>query len=66
MRIFFITVFLLVSITISAIAEESRELIFSVHPYVSTRELHNNFSPLLAYLENKLDRKIKFTVIIYN
>jgi phosphonate transport system substrate-binding protein len=62
MRIFIITVFLLVTITISALAEERRELIFSVHPYVSARELHNNFSPLLAYLENKLDRKIKFTV----
>ena len=62
MRIFFITVFLLVSIITSALAEESRELIFSVHPFVSARELHKNFSPLIAYLEKKIDRKIKFTV----
>jgi phosphonate transport system substrate-binding protein len=62
MRIFFITFFLLVSITTSALAEESRELIFSVHPFVSARELHKNFSPLVAYLEKEIDRKIKFTV----
>ncbi len=62
MKIIFITVFLLVSITTSAPAEERRELIFSVHPFVSARELHNNFSPLITYLENKIDRKIKFTV----
>jgi phosphonate transport system substrate-binding protein len=61
-RIFIIAVFLLVSITKFALAEESRELIFSVHPFVSARELHNNFSPLIAYLENKIDRNIKFTV----
>jgi len=62
MRILIITVFLLVSITTSALAEESRELIFSVHPFVSARELHENFSPLIAYLEKKIDRQIKFTV----
>jgi phosphonate transport system substrate-binding protein len=62
MRNFFVSVFLLVSITTSALAEESRKLIFSVHPFVSVRELHNNFLPLLAYLEKEIDRKIKFTV----
>jgi len=61
-RIFFITVFLLVSLTASALAEERRELIFSVHPFVSARELHKNFAPLIAYLEKQIDRKIKFTV----
>ena len=62
MRIFFITVFLFFSITTSAPAEESRELIFSVHPFVSARELHKSFSPLIAYLEKRIDRKIKLTV----
>lgn len=62
MQIFLIAVFLFVSLTTSAVSEERRELIFSVHPFVSARELHNNFSPLVAYLEKKIGRKIKFTV----
>ena len=43
-------------------AAGKKDLIFSVHPFVSALELHKNFSPLLNYLEKQINRKIHFTV----
>ncbi|MCK5517230.1 MAG: phosphate/phosphite/phosphonate ABC transporter substrate-binding protein [Desulfobulbaceae bacterium] len=59
---YLLTVFLLVFVTTSTMAAEKKPLVFSVHPFVSAQELHKNFSPLIGYLENKIGRKIEFTV----
>ncbi|MBC8414167.1 phosphate/phosphite/phosphonate ABC transporter substrate-binding protein [bacterium] len=62
MRILFISACLLLSFFTLAAADGDRDLVFSVHPFVSARELHNNLSPLIEYIEKQIDRKIKITV----